>query len=388
MQEKHRSIRHWFIAMSLVAASAISGCNQGLPQIAHEQIFEKSRFSDLIQMNLPNEDSRDFLKSVCTTEFGMKPLHLNSATQHGNPHLVSYLMQNNYAEIQDAVIHSRYGNEDIKFFFYTSKFHENPNMVDNGGRSDIGGSRHTWNLGRRALKNITYTNRYKAAPMGVPLEIIGITFNYGIEWTAPEFSDAGGSYEGKAQVYLDPNDGQWKIEQLNLSDNGSDEFLQLLKARYPAYDRDAPSGMDGCAQYADIIEAQRAHEERKRVAGIPTTVVGTYSFEQSYSISKSKMLPVELTITDASIVTSEAFAIFFPDQRTKNEYFFSQIQRPYDVAGTQNGYVFVGKKFDTVAQSDHQQMIADANNAFEAWKARNAQLIAECPDSKTWGCVD
>ena len=203
--------------MSLVAASAISGCHQGLPQIAHEQIFDKSRFSDLIQMNLPNEDSRDFLKSVCTTEFGMKPLHLNSATQHGNPHLVSYLMQNNYAEIQDAVIHSRYGNEGIKFFFYTSKLHENPNMVDNGGRSDIGGSRHTWNLGRRALKNITYTNRYKAAPMGVPLEIIGITFKYGIEWTAPEFSDAGGSYEGKAQVYLDPNDGQWKIEQLNLS---------------------------------------------------------------------------------------------------------------------------------------------------------------------------
>ena len=123
--------------MSLVAASAISGCHQGLPQIAHEQIFDKSRFSDLIQMNLPNEDSRDFLKSVCTTEFGMKPLHLNSATQHGNPHLVSYLMQNNYAEIQDAVIHSRYGNEGIKFFFYTSKLHENPNMVDNGGRSDI-----------------------------------------------------------------------------------------------------------------------------------------------------------------------------------------------------------------------------------------------------------
>lgn len=235
--------------VSMACLLLMTGCGKGLPAAAHDQLFQQSRFAEVIQLNLPNEDSRDFLRRICTTRYGgLTPLNIGSPLSGTNRYLLTYLTSNGFAEIKSAEIHGRYRDEPIKLFFYTNKLTSGLDVSDTGIHSEWDGTRYRWNVGKRVLKQITYLNRYEATPNGVRVEVYGVTFAYGIEWNAPGLANLDNSYEGKAQVYQDPSDGRWKVEDLQLTDHGYDDFLSLLGRQLPAFDENAPSGTSGCTQ--------------------------------------------------------------------------------------------------------------------------------------------
>ena len=86
-------------------------------------------------------------------------------------------------------------------------------------------------LARRKLKTIDYRNRYKANPMGMgERDMFAVTFSYTIESSVATLRLPSTVFKGKATAEQDPEDGEWKLEKMTLSDEGEQEFYKSLPA--------------------------------------------------------------------------------------------------------------------------------------------------------------
>lgn len=81
----------------------------------------------------------------------------------------------------------------------------------------------------RVLKSIDYQNRYRANPMGMgERDLFAITFSYTLKSVIADFTPPSTVFKGKATAQQDPEDGEWKLEKLSLSDEGSRELYKSL----------------------------------------------------------------------------------------------------------------------------------------------------------------
>jgi hypothetical protein len=101
-------------------------------------------------------------------------------------------------------------------------------------------------LGRREFGAITYRNEYKGVVNGVEVRLASIVFDYSIRAREgcvvrpPQQV----RYVGKATALLDPADGQWKLQRLELGDKGLDEFAYAGGDRQdPASESKAPAAV-------------------------------------------------------------------------------------------------------------------------------------------------
>jgi hypothetical protein len=127
-------------------------------------------------------------------------------------------------------------------------------------------------IAKRKLKAIDYRNRYKANPLGMgERDVFSVTFSYTLESSLAALHSPLTVFKGKATVQLDPEDGEWKLEKLTLSDEGEQEFYKLLSAQ-PATACDAASGAQDPGQRVD----QRAGQPTPSTAshGVAFIVAG------------------------------------------------------------------------------------------------------------------
>jgi hypothetical protein len=79
-------------------------------------------------------------------------------------------------------------------------------------------------LASRELTAITFVNTYKANPMGMgERTIFAFTFSYRFR-EIPGLPALPRTFQGKAKLQQDPDDGTWKVEELKLSDAGGNEY--------------------------------------------------------------------------------------------------------------------------------------------------------------------
>lgn len=82
---------------------------------------------------------------------------------------------------------------------------------------------------KRELKSIDYRNKYRANPLGMgERDLFSITFSYELKSSIDSLSSPATVFKGKATVQQDPEDGEWKLEKLELSDQGEQEFYTAL----------------------------------------------------------------------------------------------------------------------------------------------------------------
>ena len=116
-------------------------------------------------------------------------------------------------------------------------------------------------IGVRQLKSVDYTNEYEAAPEGVKVKVFALTFSYEISEKIPDLPSRPTAFRGKAKAYLDPDDGEWKLEHIELTDNGAAGYISAMES---AYSGDVP--VVELSPYA----GRAAGENAEAVASQPT----------------------------------------------------------------------------------------------------------------------
>lgn len=86
-------------------------------------------------------------------------------------------------------------------------------------------------VGERHLRQLDYTHSEKVNPFGTgEAQEFSMTFSYSLETLIPGFPVITKPFKGEAVAILDPHDGEWKLERLELNGQGSREFLELINS--------------------------------------------------------------------------------------------------------------------------------------------------------------
>jgi hypothetical protein len=179
---------------------------------------------------LPQEDSAELLHKLRTTRFGLAPIIFNKGFENIDKQLLTYLVKDGFARIKTATLQSQYfSGSQHRFLFYEDKVKRFP------GVTQIADGSFVVKIGSRVLKSITYANQYEAAPLGIRVKFYALTFAYTLQGALLGLPPINDTFEGKAKAYLDPDDGKWKLDQLNLGDRGSAEYLTSVHKQYTAY---------------------------------------------------------------------------------------------------------------------------------------------------------
>lgn len=196
----------------------------------------------------------------------------------------------------------------------------------------------------------------------------------------------GGQGEALFQLF----DDGWRMVEL--------QPITVSKSPYPlsqqdqqdmAKDVDSERNRRATAEQA-AAEAKRALDERIRLARTTTRVLSRHTLDATHG-TWGKMI-VDFTVTDVSVQIHQQFKQGFRPAEERYEMLFSQFQRPYVPAGYDNNdYFWVGMTFLTdrglKGSPQHTEIINAVNKSFSEWQTTHAQLISECPQSKTWGCM-
>lgn len=218
----------WLLVVGFGFASLLTvGCTSGaVPSEIKDLVFVKSEFPAPIVLVLPQEDSAELLHKLRTTRFGgAGPIIQNGGFDNIDKQLLTYLAKNGFARVETATLQSHYfSGGKYSFLFYEDKLKKFP------GVTQVANGSFVVKIGSRVLKSITYTNQYEAAPLGVPVKFYALTFTYTLQGAFLGLPPINDTLEGKAKAYLNPDDGKWKLDNLNLSDNGEKEYLMRIEA--------------------------------------------------------------------------------------------------------------------------------------------------------------
>ena len=230
--------RHFLVVSFLVICLCIlsqacicqGASKSSLPDYMDNLVFQKKEFAQPVQFCFPNEDSRADLQEIRTTHFGFEKVFYCAAYQGIDKQLLGYLLKHEFAQVESAKVSATYGPGNTHYFlFYTDKFTRLPNLTTNRNQRCL-------DLAKRIVKSIDYQNTYKGSPRGIEMQFHAITFSYVLDGNLPELPKIEKTYEGKAKVYKDPDDGKWKLDNLELQDRGNQEFMSQINAKYEKYD--------------------------------------------------------------------------------------------------------------------------------------------------------
>lgn len=184
-------------------------------------IFDNRKFSGPIILTLCKDVDRAqvarYKQRLSAYSGGFPPLLLFDE-RCGNAKITRFLASLGYVEY-DPVVNSMRGDQMLAFY-YTDKFRR------------LWTEELTVKVADRRLKAITYTNSYRVNPLGLgERTAFAMTFTYTLEKSLPGLPDVRKTFTGKSLSILDPADGLWKLEEMNLEDNGDREYLSIIEAR-------------------------------------------------------------------------------------------------------------------------------------------------------------
>jgi LysM repeat protein len=217
-----------FILFSFNFAEALN--KSKLPDFMDNLVFKSRKFSNPIRFCVPYEDSQKDLNEIRTTTYGIAKLFSTDGYTIINKDVLNYLIINKFAYMEWAKVKAGYGvGKEYYFLFYTDKFKNLSNLSNMEGK-------YCLKVGKRILKSIDYKNEYKGSPSGIEMKFYAITFSYFIEGNLPELPPIKKVFKGKAKAYMDPDDGEWKLANFNLSDLGDSEYISQIQNNFSKYD--------------------------------------------------------------------------------------------------------------------------------------------------------
>ena len=211
-------MRRVALAVLLLAADlavALPLPAQSLPKGVEQAVFAGEKFAGPIIVPLPALETREHLSAF------------RRAVAHGGG-MLSPVAPTDYVQRSDDWV--RFGcfvhaialesvttREGIRLDYAVAA----PELEKLIPRSATGLWANAIPAAKRKLKTIDYHNRYKANPLGMgEREMFAITFSYTLESIVQGLPSPPTIFKGKATAQLDPEDGEWKLEKLTLSDEG------------------------------------------------------------------------------------------------------------------------------------------------------------------------
>lgn len=232
-----------FLVLGVVLVGiSIIGCGSSIPKKINETIFEKSEFSVPITLSLPSEDDSKYIEKLKNEVHTLMPIFYGSANQIDKG-VLEVLVRYGFVNVEKITVKwSTLGIRPIEssqhdILVYSDKIRP---YVYKGDFKKYGG-KFEIRIASRLLKSIDYSNEYKD-PLRGPGNIFAGAFSYTLKKDFPyleELVKAASSpseyarpdlpyflkhlkidktYKGKAEAYLDPTDGQWKLGSIVLED--------------------------------------------------------------------------------------------------------------------------------------------------------------------------
>lgn len=151
---------------------------------------------------------------------GLPPVFISSVCQ--KPRLTQLLISLGY--IGQETMFDRLNNTERKFFYFTDKL--TPYI---SSAAYLGFGETAVNIAERSIGSVDYTNSYKINPLGTgERQVVAFTFSYSFRTTMPGMPDLSTKFKGKATAVLDPEDGEWKLDSLQLLDKGGEEYFAVI----------------------------------------------------------------------------------------------------------------------------------------------------------------
>lgn len=255
--------REVVINLLLVAALASTSQLQAqpLPKGVEQAIFEGKQFTAPISVSLPTlieKPQLDAFRRAATSGRGLSPVappgHVERSNE--NVHMACML----HWIIIDTVV----TRERLRFDYAlaTPKLQK---LLPHLSTGYWGGNKIP--AAKRKLQVIDYRNRYKVNPMGMgERDVFAVTFSYTIESILEGLPSPATTFKGKATAQLDPEDGEWKLEKLALSDEGEAELYKSLQAK--------PVSCDASAVAQETYNGGEEELPNRQTAGTGTSGVG------------------------------------------------------------------------------------------------------------------
>jgi hypothetical protein len=213
----------------------LSACGNGVPDDVEALVTDESDFADPIFLELPPESSRDHYQKAQAGEVadcgGLIPNVVVDTRDFTGADLdegVRGLLKENEWATFDEVTYGCNNNTTSDFIFYSDGFR---NRLAERNRSEDASEGIKIPLAHRRIRSVDYTNRYEADRRGASVPVFAFTFTYTLEPDFDGFPRIEQTFEGEAKAYRDPDDGEWKMENLSLEDDGMEEYQRLLEQR-------------------------------------------------------------------------------------------------------------------------------------------------------------
>jgi hypothetical protein len=222
-----------------------------LPQEINKIFFEASKFNQPIWLELPIESSKIQFQNISQNpdiyESGIPSvrIEIGKGLEDYDKYLLSFLVNNNFATIETKIqtIHNNYGNNSkaYNFLFYADNFKKN---IIFSNEKDMYGNiqqKPYIKVAHRQVISIDYKNQYEDAPMGMKRTFYSIIYTYKLINDFSGFQNIATLFKGKGKIFLDPDDGNWKMEGpfenlgIALSDNNSSEYLNTIHNSYKPF---------------------------------------------------------------------------------------------------------------------------------------------------------
>lgn len=173
----------------------------------------------------------------------------------GEERLYTFLLQNKYLTLRPYYLKMERRNVPGKVFLLLQRdfHHYQPSLDRFLARS---GGKCILQLGQRKLEKITFRNGYKMNVGGMSVKVRAYKFSYRVQPSLPGLPGPGNLYEGSVKFILNPDDGQWRLEECSLPDKGAGEFLDRLTG---------PKWTDLTAAYARQAQWRRQQERERQL---------------------------------------------------------------------------------------------------------------------------
>jgi hypothetical protein len=188
---------------------------QSLPKPVEKAVFADSRFAQPVSVPAPlatDQRTLEAFRRARPNSLGMSPIAPPDRIDRNDKRIQLYC-QLHWITLDSVTTH-----EGITFEYAIAT----PEFQSLGVHGGVP-------VARRKLKSIDYKNQYKMNPLGTgERDVFAVTFSYTLESTQSGLHPPSTVFKGKATAQLDPDDGEWKLETLTLSDQGEQEIYAAL----------------------------------------------------------------------------------------------------------------------------------------------------------------
>ena len=265
--------------------------------------FKNTEFSKPFYLDIPAEsDLSEYQRNSQNTDsyvtdategvtISSVDVRLDKQLPDWDSYLIGFLSNSGFARILCTMhtTHHTVKSDKVDFNYYIF-YNDILKRLINGGNSV--------KIGHRELLSIDYKNQYEDSPNGMKRTFYSITFSYKLVSDLKDVNNIDGIYTGKGKMFLDPDDGTWKLNGpfdnlgLKLSDQKGKEFLQIIRNQSSRFD------FERCRNI--LVQAENNRQDSIRIAKAIQDSIDFKKKTLQDSIDYKKKYPNEIKYSDGS----------------------------------------------------------------------------------------